>query len=256
MIKVILCMIVLNYDIVKYISNKEDDIMAETNTGSIRRSTSSRARTRKPKKNQIPVGIGVLVAVTVFGIFLSTISAKLSLFWMIGICFGFILQKSRFCFTASLRDPYLTGGTTLTRAVLIAFAITSIGFTAIKYGAFSKGLPIPGQGYVVPISIATAVGAFIFGIGMVIAGGCASGTLMRVGEGFMMQILSLLFFVIGSLWGAHDFGWWKLNFMLKGKAVFLPDVFGWFGAIVIQLLLIAALFIFADKWENRKNEEN
>lgn len=229
--------------------------MTETNNTEStirRRSSSSRARSRKPKKNQLPLGIVALLVVVGIGIFLSTISAKLSLFWIIGICFGFILQKGRFCFTASLRDPYLTGGTTLTRAVLIAFAITTIGFAAIKYGAYIKGLPIPGQSYVAPISIATAVGAFMFGIGMVIAGGCASGTLMRVGEGFLMQILSLFFFVVGSLWGAHDFGWWKFNFILKGKSVFLPDIFGWFGAVAIQLLFIGILYVLADKWENRK----
>ncbi len=172
------------------------------------------------------------------------------------MAFGFILQKSRFCFTASMRDPSLTGSTTVTRAVLIAFALTSLGFWAIKYGAFQQGLPIPGQSYVVPVSLATVVGAFIFGIGMVIAGGCASGTLMRVGEGFTMQVISLLFFVVGSLWGAHDFGWWKLNVISNGKAIFMPDVFGWAGALVVQLLIIACLFVAAHKWENRKNEES
>lgn len=216
---------------------------------------SSRARSeaqRKPKKDQFPYGIALIAVVVAIGVFLSTISAKLGLFWILGICLGFILQKSRFCFTASMRDPYLTGSTSVTRAVLIAFAITSIAFAAIKYGAFVKGLPIPGQSYVVPISPATAVGAFLFGIGMVIAGGCASGTLMRVGEGFGMQILSLFFFVVGSLWGAHDFGWWKLNFILKGPKIFMPDVFGWFGAIAVQLFIIAVLYVLADKWENRK----
>lgn len=222
---------------------------------SIRRSRTS-TTTRKPKKSQIPYGVATVVVIAIIGIYLSTISAKLSLFWLTGICFGFILQKSRFCFTASMRDPYLTGGTSLTRAVLIAFAITTIGFTAIKYGAVSNGLPIPGQSYVVPISLATAFGAFIFGIGMVISGGCASGTLMRVGEGFTMQILSLFFFVIGSLWGAHDFGWWKLNFMVKGKSVFLPDVFGWFWAVVIQLLIIACLYMAAVTWEEKKSGSN
>ncbi|OGO80695.1 MAG: transporter [Clostridiales bacterium GWC2_40_7] len=220
---------------------------------------SSRTRTdtkKKPKKNQLPYGMAVLAVIIAIGIFLSTISVKLGLFWIIGNCFGYILQKSRFCFTASMRDPGLTGSTSVTRAVLIAFALTSIAFTAIKYGAFIKGLPIPGQGYVVPISLATAVGAFMFGIGMVIAGGCASGTLMRVGEGFGMQIVSLLFFVVGSLWGAYDFGWWKLNFIVKGPKIFLPDVFGWFGAIAIQLLVIAVLFVLADKWENRKLGQN
>jgi len=230
--------------------------MTEVNKTETSARRSSRATSRKPKKSQIPYGIGTVVVLVAIGMYLSTISANLGLFWLTGICFGFILQKSRFCFTASMRDPYLTGGTSLTRAVLIAFAITTIGFTAIKYGAHVNGLPIPGQSYVVPISLATVVGAFMFGVGMVIAGGCASGTLMRVGEGFTMQILSLFFFVVGSLWGAHDFGWWKLNFMLKGKAIFLPDVFGWFGAVVVQLLIIACLYMAAVTWEEKKTAEN
>ena len=221
-----------------------------TGAAGIRRSSS--ARSKKKKKNQLPYGIALLVILIGIGILLSFKSANLALFWYTGLGFGFILQKSRFCFTASMRDPYLTGGTDLTRAVLVAFAFTTIGFAAIKYGAHVRGLPIPGQSFVVPISFATAIGAFMFGIGMVIAGGCASGTLMRVGEGFGMQILSLVFFIVGSFWGAHDFGFWKLNFILKGKAVFLPDVFGWMGAVVIQLLFIAVLFILADKWESRK----
>ena len=90
-------------------------------------------------------------------------------------------------------------------------------------------------------------------IGMVISGGCASGTLMRVGEGFGMQMLSLFFFVVGSFWGAHDFGWWKLNFIVRGKAIFLPDIFGWLGAIVVQLAVIACLWIAADKWAKHKS---
>lgn len=227
---------------------------APSGGSSIRRST--RSRSRKKKKNQIPVGIAIGIVIIVIGILLARVKPMLGFFWVTGNAFGYILQKARFCFTASMRDPYLTGGTNLSKAVLTAFAITSVGFLAIKYGAHLKGLPIPGQSYVVPVSLATIIGAFMFGIGMVIAGGCASGTLMRVGEGFSMQILSLFFFVVGSLWGAHDFGWWKLNFIVRGKEIFMPDVFGWFGAIVVQLLIIACLWIAADKWAKRKGAAN
>jgi uncharacterized protein len=216
------------------------------------RRSSSRAGSKKKKPNQMPYGFAIVLAIIVFGLYLNSRSSNVALHWILGIGFGFILQRSRFCFTASMRDPYMTGSTTVTRAVLIAFAFTSIAFTAIKYGFFRVGMPIPGMGYVVPISVATGVGAFLFGIGMVIAGGCASGTLMRVGEGFQMQILSLFFFVVGSLWGAHDFGFWKRNFMLAGKKVFLPDVFGWFGGLMVNLLIIIVLYIIAEKWENRK----
>lgn len=208
---------------------------------------------RKPKKSQLPFALLIFAFMIVVGIVLSfTSSSSTAMYWVFGGCFGFILQKSRFCFTAAMRDPVLTGTTSLSKAVLIACAIATIGFAAIKYGAFANGQPIPGQGFVQPISLNTALGGILFGIGMVIAGGCASGTLMRVGEGFGMNMLALVFFIVGSLWGAHDMGFWTLNFAAGAPRVFLPDVFGWFGAVVIQLLLIFALYVLADLWERKK----
>lgn len=207
---------------------------------------------RKKKRNQLPIGMLVFVLMVVIGVLLSFRASQLGVFWLFGGCFGFVLQKSRFCFTASLRDPCITGSTSITKAVLIAFALTSIGFTAIKYSAFAAGQDIPGQSYVMPVSLATVVGGILFGIGMVIAGGCASGTLMRVGEGFAMQMLALVFFVIGSLWGAKDMGWWNLNVIADSPRVFLPDIFGWMGALVLQLLVIACLYVAADLWERKK----
>lgn len=223
--------------------------MAEqTNTASSRRSSTP----RKPKKNQIPFGFLIVAFIAVVAILLNLKSTNIAFFWITGSAFGFILQKGRFCFTASMRDPYLTGGTSITRAVIVAFAITTVGFTAIKYGYSSAGLPIPGMSYVVPISLATIVGAFLFGIGMVIAGGCASGTLMRVGEDFAMNTIALVFFIIGSLWGAHDFGWWKEYFISKGPSIFLPDVFGWMGAVLLQLFVLLVLYVVAEQYEKKR----
>ena len=92
----------------------------------------------------------------------------------------------------------------------------------------------------------------MFGVGMVIAGGCASGTLMRVGEGFAMQMLSLLFFVIGYLIGAGHMGWWTENFIATAPRIFHPDVFGWACAVVLQLVIIGLLYIAADLYEKKR----
>ncbi|CAH1057555.1 YeeE/YedE thiosulfate transporter family protein [Paenibacillus pseudetheri] len=215
------------------------------------RSTRIRAP-RKPKKSQLPIALLVTVLIIGFGFFLNQAHDKMVVYLLFGISFGVILQRSRFCFTASLRDPCITGSTSVTRAVLIAFSLATIGFTAIKYPAFLEGKPIPGMDNVGQISLALIIGAVLFGIGMVIAGGCASGTLMRVGEGFTMQMLSLLFFVIGSLWGSHDMGWWRANVIKDAPTVFLPDVFGWLGALVVQFLIILLLYIAAVKWQEKK----
>ncbi|MCI2426441.1 YeeE/YedE family protein [Candidatus Acetothermia bacterium] len=227
----------------------------EITESKIPRRSSSRTTARKPKKSRVPLALAltiVIIALVAFGLYLATVDPRLSLFWLIGLCFGFILQRARFCFTASLRDPTLTGGTSLTKAVLIAFAITSVGFVAIQYNAYRMGLPIPGAGYILPISLATVIGGFLFGIGMVIGGGCGSGTLMRVGEGFHMNMLVLVFFIIGLLVGSYDHTWWQLNVIQGAPRVHLPDVFGWFGAITIQLIVIGALYILADRWESRR----
>lgn len=221
--------------------------MAEQTTS--RRSSAS----RKPKKNQIPYGFLTVAGIVGIALLLNMNSSNVAFFWLTGAAFGFILQKGRFCFTASMRDPYLTGSTSVTRAVIVAFAITTIGFTAIKYGYANVGLAVPGMSYVAPISFATLIGAFIFGVGMVIAGGCASGTLMRVGEGFVMNTIAFFFFMMGSLWGAHDFGWWKEHVISKGSSVFLPDIFGWMGAVVLQLGVLLILYVVAEQYEKKRS---
>lgn len=223
----------------------------EQNAASAARAGRSRAP-RKPKKSQLPFALLAAAVVVGFGFYLNHYNDKMVVYLLFGLAFGVVLQRARFCFTASMRDPWITGSTSVTRAVLIACSLATIGFTAIKYSAFSAGNPIPGMDNVGQISLALVVGAVIFGMGMVIAGGCASGTLMRVGEGFTMQMLSLLFFVIGSLWGAHDMGWWRTHVIKEAPAVFLPDVFGWLGALLVQFLIIILLYIASVKWQEKK----
>lgn len=214
---------------------------------------SSSRKLKKVKKSQIPYALIVTVLTVAFGCYLATGSLQLPIYWIFGIAFGVILQRSRFCFTAAFRDPCITGSTSVTRAVLVAIALASIGFIAIKYSYILTGAEINmNMSAVSPIGIPLVIGAILFGIGMVISGGCASGTLMRIGEGFTMQMLSLVFFVLGSLWGAHDrsFFWDSLNEGMP--SIFLPDIFGWFGAIVIQALIILLLYIAAVKWQQKK----
>lgn len=221
----------------------------ETKTVVTERVTTRPARKRR---NQLPAAIVVLLGVIYVAYLLSGKSPGLAISWIFGICFGVVLQKSRFCFTAAFRDPVLTGSTSLTKAVIIAVAVASVGFAAIQYAAVSKGGTLPG--FVSPVGLHIAIGATMFGIGMVISGGCASGTLMRVGEGFMMQWLTLVFFVAGTLWGIHDWGFWQRIFFDGAPRVHLPSVFGWPLALALQLLVLGLLYIFADQWGNRQRD--
>jgi uncharacterized protein len=213
---------------------------------------STDSKLKKKKVNQIPFGVGLLIAIIGVGFFIGNHQPRSALMWGLGVAGGFILQRSRFCFTASLRDPMLTGVTSLTKAVVIAIAIASVGFAAIQFVQSARGASIPGN--IFPAGVHTAVGAILFGIGMVISGGCASGTLMRVGEGFTIQMLSLVFLIIGSLWGAKDFEWWSINFMPE-KGVFLPEVLGWPLALALQFSMLLGIFLLAEWFGNREPRE-
>ena len=204
---------------------------------------------KKPFKSQIPHALVLIALLIGLGFYLN--DAKLVKYLIFGVVFGMILQRSRFCFTAAFRDPVITGSTSLTRAVFLAIAVGTIGFSALSLYSISTGGKPMGTDSVAPLSILTVIGGVMFGIGMVAAGGCASGTLMRVGEGFQLQWVALLCFMLGSVAGA-----WAMGFLEPlGKAnikVYLPDHLGWAGALIFQFALIAIVYVLAIKWQKKK----
>ena len=204
---------------------------------------------KKPFKSQIPHALVLIALLIGLGFYLN--DAKLVKYLIFGVVFGMILQRSRFCFTAAFRDPVITGSTSLTRAAFLAVTVGTIGFSALSLYSISTGGKPMGTDSVAPLSILTIIGGVMFGIGMVTAGGCASGTLMRVGEGFQLQWVALLCFMLGSVAGA-----WAMGFLEPlGKAnikVYLPDHLGWAGALIFQFALIAIVYVLAIKWQKKK----
>lgn len=202
--------------------------------------------------NQFLTGLLLFIILAIIGFMLFLTEAIIAFYWFSGIFFGYVIQRSRFCFVAAFRDPSLTGSTALARGVLITLGLSSIFFTLIKYSSFMTSGFIPGQTYIQPIGFNTITGGLLFGIGMVIAGGCASGMLMRIGEGFQIHLITLIFFFIGTLLGNTHLNWWKSHLIFLQEGVFLPDYFGWFWGLCLQLILIGLLYIFALKWEDKQ----
>lgn len=205
---------------------------------------------RKPVKSQIPIALIITILAVIFGFYLN--NQKLATFWIFGIAFGMILQRSRFCFTAGFRDPIMTGSTSLTRVVFLAISIGTIGFTALSFGSVLSGGKPLGLDAVFPLSVLTVIGGILFGIGMVIAGACGSGVLMRFGEGYQLQWVSFVFFVFGSVVGAWAMGFLEPIFNDKKWAIYLPDYLGWTGALVFQFTIILIIYIVAIKWQKKK----
>ena len=111
---------------------------------------------------------------------------------LIGIVFGFVLQRGRFCMNSAFRDIMLLKDRTLIKAVAIAIVVQMILFHLMDALDIITLNPKP------LVWGGNIIGGFIFGIGMVLAAGCASGTTYRVGEGMMGSLMALLAFAIGG----------------------------------------------------------
>jgi len=110
----------------------------------------------------------------------------------LGILFGFVLQRTRFCMTGGFRDMYITGNYKMFYAFLIAILVQSVGvLTLIQLGYVS----LPYKDYSV---VATIIGSFVFGIGIILASGCATGTWYRAGEGLIGSWLALAMYMLSS----------------------------------------------------------
>ncbi len=210
----------------------------------------------KRKKNQVIYG-GVLIFIgIIIYILLLKNNFLYSVIWIIGLLIGFTLQKSRFCFTASFRDPIMVGSSSVLKAVIIAFIISTIGFAFIQYNAIGGNTAIGYEnipGKIAPLGIHTAIGAILFGIGMVIAGGCASGTLMRIGEGFALQMVVLSGFIMGTVLGGYHFEFWDRFFISRSKAIYIPEYLGLPLTVTLQIIALCILYYVVDIYQTKNN---
>ena len=172
-----------------------------------------------------------------------------------GFGIGFVLHRSRFCLSRVFREPFMTAEGEMTKAMILAVALGApVGAALISYGTVDPYLAIPSRFW-----LGSGLGGVIFGIGMVFAGGCASGSLWRIGEGHLKLVVAVVFFAwSGSTVGAilGDFGLLTPDFdidFLDGVAeitglgfqAFMPDLFGgWEYSLLLTYALLAVWYIF------------
>lgn len=109
-----------------------------------------------------------------------------------GLLLGFIMQRGRFCITGAFRDMYVTKSNKMFIALLIAISIQSIGLFVFNHLGW---VSIPAENLAIG---AVIVGAFIFGVGIILAGGCATGTWYRAGEGLIGSWIALFTYMLLS----------------------------------------------------------
>lgn len=124
---------------------------------------------------------------------------------LIGGGAGFALYHASFGFTAAWRRIVRERRGAGLRAQMLLIGLTCLAsFPLIAWGTGD----FAARGFILPMGVASAFGAFVFGAGMQLGGGCASGTLFTAGGGSTRMILVLVFFITGSVIATAHWEFW------------------------------------------------
>ena len=117
---------------------------------------------------------------------------------LIAVALGYTMQRGRWCMVQGFREPHMTGNATMAKSVALSIVIVAIGAAVLKYG-----VPVRSEGNAVlgtmnyvrgTFGLGGVFGGFLFGLGAMLAGGCGTGTLWRVGEGQIKLWLVMIVF--------------------------------------------------------------
>ncbi|AMD02045.1 putative inner membrane protein [Halomonas chromatireducens] len=175
--------------------------------------------------------------------------ARMGVLMVVGAALGVALYHAAFGFTAAWRVfiSERRGRGLRAQMVMLAIAVL-LFFPALDAGTlFGREV----TGFVAPIGVSVVVGAFLFGIGMQLGGGCASGTLFTAGGGNARMMITLLFFIVGSVIGSAHFSWWMV--LPAFQPTSLVNELGTGGGILVSLALFAAIALVTVIMEKRRH---
>ncbi len=177
-------------------------------------------------------------------------------FIIIGGLLGLISQRSIFCIVRAFREPFMSGDSEGADGIIAGLVVVLFGFVIIKSMGISAGDNLHRN---IEMSfvhnnfwLRGLVGGFIFGLGMTVAGGCAVGTLWRMGEGQIKLWFSALgFLLIAPISGKFIVPWVEsiIPYNMQFRS-YLPDYFGYGWSVVIVLGILLIWYVFA-KWNER-----
>ncbi|MDX9714693.1 MAG: YeeE/YedE family protein [Dissulfurispiraceae bacterium] len=166
-----------------------------------------------------------------------------------GIVFGFILQRGRYCMNSAFRDVVYINDTTLFKVWLLSLSIAIVGANLMEDMGLLGDFGLRRQSFNI---IANMVGGYIFGVGMVMTGGCGSGVIYRMGEGYVSSLLAVLGFGLslvatyhGPLKPVMDFlKGFKINIESGDEAVLNPALWDLIGGHDVKWAVIAVVAAF------------
>lgn len=114
---------------------------------------------------------------------------------MLGLAAGFVMHRSDFCIAGMFRDLFLFRRSVMIRSFILLVASTMVLFEAARLSGLLSVYPFP---LLYAPSAANIIGGALFGIGMVLAGGCVVGTLYKMGAGSVLSMAAFIGLIVGS----------------------------------------------------------
>jgi uncharacterized membrane protein YedE/YeeE len=195
-------------------------------------------------------GFGALALLVAGTLWLGTVyGVRHGALFLVGGALGMSLYHAAFGFTSAWRVFIMDRRGRGLRVQMILLAIAVVLFFPALANGVLWGQEV--RGLVAPAGVGVIVGAFMFGIGMQLGGGCASGTLFTAGGGNARMLVTLLFFVIGSVLATVHFDWWVALPSLPPLS--LVSSVGPMWGIVISLAVFAAIAAVTIAFEKRRH---
>ncbi|GGB40560.1 YeeE/YedE family protein [Virgibacillus dakarensis] len=197
------------------------------------------------------VWIGSIAAIILLAMIVISSGAVQGVLYLLGIALGVTLLHARFGFTSAFRRLVSVGNVQGLQAHMIMLAVASILFAIILSTGFSFTGETP-TGNISPVGVSIIVGSFLFGIGMQMGNGCASGTLYNLGGGKSSMVLTLISFIAGSVIGAYHLGFWLDLPSLPPLSLAESTGLGYFGGLLVQLLIFFGIYGVTVKIANKR----
>ncbi|MCR0985220.1 YeeE/YedE family protein [Roseomonas populi] len=165
------------------------------------------------------------------------VSGRQAALYLLGAALGMVLYHASFGFTSAWRVFIADRRGEGLRAQMLMLALAALLFFPVLAQGTLFGEPV--RGLVSPVGVSVVFGAFLFGIGMQLGGGCASGTLYTAGGGSVRMVLTLAAFIVGSTFGAAHLHWWAALPSLP--PISLVALWGPWAALAANLAVFAAI---------------
>lgn len=203
------------------------------------------AALRPPVQTRLIVMALAAIALLALLISRQNSESPLVLLFLVGSLLGIALYHSLFGFTGAFRMLLAEQRSAGFRAQMVMLGGACLLFFPALASGNLFGQPV--EGFVSPLSISVVIGSFLFGIGMQLGGGCASGTLFTVGGGSTRMLVTLLFFILGAMLGLTHLAWWKtLPAMAPASMI---DLLGWPAALLVNISVFALAYTAAARSE-------